>query len=136
MTTASYTNITVGDVSKINVTAYLLEDLLNTVIDLSNQGYEIVTGSTVGYGQVKSVVMSKKVTEQVTTVKEVNSVLEDTKQPEEDSSLVVLDEDYLITITGDKDSLEEYGKDFGIDLKKNKSYDNMLKDLRDFVGKQ
>lgn len=134
MTTASYTNMTVGDVSKINVTAYLLEDLLNTVIDLSNQGYEIVTGSTVGYGQVKSVVMSKKVTEQVTTVKEVNSVLEDTKQPEEDSSIVVLDEDYLITIAGDKDSLEAYGKDFGIDLKKNKSYDNMLKDLREFVG--
>lgn len=35
----------------------------------------------------------------------------------------------------DKDALEVYGKEIGIDLKKNKSLENMYKDLEAFISK-
>ena len=47
----------------------------------------------------------------------------------------VIDSDTVIGFNGDKDKLEKYGLTFGIDLKKNKSFKNMLLDLQTHLEK-
>ena len=52
---------------------------------------------------------------------------------EEITEKPTIDSDLVKSFKGDKDKLEDYGKTFGIDLKKSRSFKNMLKDLENFV---
>lgn len=113
---------------EIEVAGYLIEDWLNEIIEKSHEGYRIVEGSVVAFSTSKVAVMTKEafketpvqvVTEEVTEV---------------DTAEETLDMELIESFDGDKNLLEEYGKDFGIDLKKNKKFENMLSDLIDHVG--
>jgi hypothetical protein len=46
---------------------------------------------------------------------------------------IQLDLDYIDSLGSDKDKLEDYGKTFGIDLKKSRSFKNMVKDLKAYL---
>lgn len=130
-TTATTRKSNKDGVTQAFISAYMLEDLLQSVIEISNDGYEIVKGSTVSYGQIKSVVMSKTEeapSEGTLIVTEEN---DDGSFIEDDSDK--LDRDYLTSIEGNKKKLELYGRKIGIELKKSKSYANMLIDLEDYA---
>lgn len=81
----------------------------------------------------------KKVVEMVGTeaveVKEPKAEVEPTQaNVEVEASKPVFELKPVEDFGDDKNALEEYGKEFGIDLKKNKSVANMYKDLEDFVA--
>ena len=136
--------------NEIEVSGYLVEDWVNEIIKKSFEGYRIVEGSMVAFSTSKTVVMTnaeETIEEPVEeTIEEpieepVEVIVEEPEQEEvvveeatNEAETATLDMELIESFEGDKNLLEEYGKDFGIDLKKNKKFENMLGDLIQHVG--
>lgn len=103
------------------------EDFLKTVAEKAKEGYSIVENTVMLNMYVKRCVMKKTPTVVVEGSKQ-EPVQSSVKQPVKYSQAVIG------SFKGDKNKLEQYGKEFGIELKKSKSFDNMVKDLEDHVG--
>jgi hypothetical protein len=142
----SVKNINIGDDSLIEVSGYVTEEWIKDIISKSNEGYRLVEGTAVAFSSLKVIRMTnvpedpQKTPEEVTDV-EVGDIEESSNPSEEPSEELTevskestLDMELIESFEGDKSLLEEYGKDFGIDLKKNKKFENMLSDLVAHVG--
>lgn len=103
------------------------EDFLKTVAEKAKEGYSIVENTVMLNMYVKRCVMKKNSTVVVEDSKQ-EPVQSSTKQPSTYSQAVIG------SFKGDKNKLEQYGKEFGVELKKSKSFENMVKDLEDHVG--
>ena len=128
--------------NEIEVSGYLVEDWVNEIIKKSFEGYRIVEGSMVAFSTSKTVVMTNAEDPVEETIEEPVEVIVEEPVEEEvvveeatnEAETATLDMELIESFEGDKNLLEEYGKDFGIDLKKNKKFENMLGDLIQHVG--
>lgn len=137
MTINSCTVEKYGDDSIILAAPYA-SDLFVTVNEKVLEGWSVVPATANVTSLMKHVIMSKKEQKAPTPPEPVvSNVQEPTQEPVQDvveGDPVGLDYPLIKGFLHDKGKLEDYGKGFGIDLKKNKSFKNMLKDLEDHVG--
>ena len=107
------------------------EDFLKTVAEKAKEGYTVVENTVMLNMYVKRCVMKKP--EQVDLKAPVGLAdsipTEPVKQPVPTYSQAVIG-----SLKGDKNKLEQYGKELGVELKKSKSFENMVKDLEDYVA--
>ena len=125
------TSIEKYDDESIYLTGASGEDFLKTVAEKAKEGYTVVENTVMLNMYVKRCVMKKP--EQVVLKAPVGLAdsipTEPVKQPVPTYSQAVIG-----SLKGDKNKLEQYGKELGVELKKSKSFENMVKDLEDYVA--
>lgn len=120
------------------------EDLLKEVVNKANEGYTIVDGTSQMH-RIRFQVCMEKVSEKAAIVEgkvEENAIVadqEETEKPEVDGESVSevtksekpsIDYELIKTFDGNKETLENYARDtFDIELKRSRSFKNMIKDL-------
>lgn len=142
-------SVTKVNENEITVASRLGDAFLNKVIELAGEGYKVIPNSTVNHRLLHKVSMTKEELKQEEVVQVEKDVLtpEPVQEPvqeektEEESSEEVADDTpigYNQTIVdslgGDKERLEEYGRTLGIELRRNRSFNNMVKDLKKALG--
>lgn len=106
------------------------DDFLEAVAQKGAEGYKICKGATMLSMYIKRCVMSKQVSTTAEQPVEAAQTSEEVvKEPVEKYSQAMVS-----SFKNNKDKLENYGRLFGIELKKSKSFDNMVRDLEDHVG--
>jgi len=115
----------VNDPSKdfVTISGFTSEEFLQSVVDYASDGYTIVTGTAFLFGASKQVDMYKPKGNKKTVAEAI--VVPEVVTPDLETAIT--------SFNGDKNKLEEYGKTLGIDLKKNKKFGNMVKDLKDYL---
>lgn len=129
---------------QIEISATNTEDWLNKIIEKSKEGYEIVEGTVIAYSLSKICRMIKTDDKElpIETKQEAEEITKEIlteeiakQEPEEVVKESKIDREYIKSMEGDKNLLEIYGiEKFGINLQRNKTFKNMLKDLEEFVA--
>ena len=140
------------DDDSIYITATWSEDMIKTVIDKALEGYRLVPNTVNMTMAVKQLVMSKNESktnpEPVVeapvgdadkqlpldldddSIAEQEVVEEVVEAPTETTKPTVTDAQ-IAALNGNKDKLEALGRTLGVELKKSKSFSNMVNDLKD-----